>query len=208
MKPFSITFVEYEEDSIASLVLALVSLTPIFAVIGHASILLVKRDLQAITLFLGVLLCVVLNEVLKHILKEPRPIGSRKDGHGMPSNHSQLSFFFAVSLLLIWQRWKMEPVWRRFLSFAGISAACLVAFARVFHGVHSVAQISVGAIVGTLFAFVWDFITDKFLRPLFPKIQSLALCQYLYIYDGSQVENQLKFEYDNYTAQQKKQKKN
>jgi dolichyldiphosphatase len=116
MKPFSITFVEYEEGSLVSLLLALISLTPIFAIVGHASSILMKRDLQSIVLFIGALLCVVLNEVLKHTLQQPRPTGSvllhrlhmlegsRKDGHGMPSNHTQLSFFFAVSLILIWQR--------------------------------------------------------------------------------------------------------
>lgn len=101
MKHFSITFVEYEEGNLVSFLLAVISLSPIFAVIGHASSLLVKRDLFSICLFIGALGCALLNEVLKHILQQPRPTGSRKDGHGMPSNHSQLSFFFAVSVALV-----------------------------------------------------------------------------------------------------------
>lgn len=57
MKHFSITYVEYEEGNVISFLLAIISLAPIFAVIGHGSSLLIKRDLHSIALFLGALLC-------------------------------------------------------------------------------------------------------------------------------------------------------
>jgi hypothetical protein len=79
---------------------------------------------------------------------------------------------------------------------------------RVFHGVHSLDQVVVGAFAGGIFALLWFFVTQWMLRPLFPTLQSLPICQYFYIYDGSVVDNQLAFEYECYNNVKKQKKVN
>lgn len=101
MKIFDITYIEYRDNDNLSLLIAVCSLIPIFAILCHASkIFLVRRELFSITIFVGALLCAVLSDVLKAIIKEPRPEGSYKDGYGMPSNHTQLTFYYITVILL------------------------------------------------------------------------------------------------------------
>lgn len=45
---------------------------------------------------MGVVINAGVSEVLKFIIRQPRPQASAKDGFGMPSNHSSFVFFFAV----------------------------------------------------------------------------------------------------------------
>jgi len=207
MKPFSITYVEYEPGNLVSLAFAVISLAPILAVVGHASVLTVKRELSSIFLFLGVLLCVVLNEVLKHFLVQPRPQGSFKDGHGMPSNHSQLSFFYATSLTLLWrQRWRISDSWRIILSCLAYLIAFCVAFSRVFSGVHSLDQVVVGAVVGVCFALLWNLASQTIFQRFYTSLIELSICKYFYIYDDSCVPNPLLFEYLSYQQQYHKNK--
>lgn len=42
-----------------------------------------------------------LSKVIKAIVKEPRPVESKKPGYGMPSSHSQSIFYFASVLTVI-----------------------------------------------------------------------------------------------------------
>ena len=42
----------------------------------------------------------VLSKALKAVIKQPRPPGSKKGGHGFPSSHAQSLFFFLTILLV------------------------------------------------------------------------------------------------------------
>jgi dolichyldiphosphatase len=41
-----------------------------------------------------------LSKILKHVIKQPRPLGSLKGGYGMPSSHSQSIFYFLAVLAI------------------------------------------------------------------------------------------------------------
>jgi dolichyldiphosphatase len=82
--------------------------------------------------------------VLKHVINQGRPPGSPLSDPGMPSSHSLASFFLAIT-------W-MSVVGQRLL-FLGL--ATLVATLRIVCGFHTLAQIAVGAILGSIFGLVW-----------------------------------------------------
>jgi membrane-associated phospholipid phosphatase len=41
----------------------------------------------------------VLSKILKKLIREPRPAGSPKKDHGMPSSHAQSIYYFATVLI-------------------------------------------------------------------------------------------------------------
>jgi len=74
-KSFSLTHVRYDEGDLLGLGLAIASLVPIAAIVSLSTIVAVRRDVRTISLLGGLCVNEVLNEVLKRVFKEPRPVG-------------------------------------------------------------------------------------------------------------------------------------
>ena len=95
---------------------------------------------------LGCIVASFLTEnVLKRVINQGRPKGSPLSDPGMPSSHSLACFFLAFA-------------WMSFLAgheilFLGL--ATFVATLRVVCGYHTLAQISVGAVLGSVFGLSW-----------------------------------------------------
>lgn len=88
-----------------------------------------------------------LNRVLKAWFKEERPVKWTTDRthymyYGMPSGHAQDSAFIITFLHMFGA-----------LDIPATVLAALIMFERVYSGLHSVKQIAVGAMIGTLFAY-------------------------------------------------------
>lgn len=152
LRPFSLTFVSYEqEDPVYGWLFALSSLIPIFIVVMYCSIIGIRRDFQTAFALIGQLVSVVLNIVLKEVIAEPRPprIDERED-FGMPSNHAQFIFHFSTfyCLQLIFRTWKVSIFYRLFYSFVLIAMAVTVSFGRIYLGYHTYEQVGVGCLVG------------------------------------------------------------
>ncbi len=75
LKPFSITYIEYEQGDPISLVVSFSQLAPVFIVVGFAALCAFRRELALYFCFLGQLLDVALNQLLKVTIKQPRPFG-------------------------------------------------------------------------------------------------------------------------------------
>lgn len=123
---------------------------------------------------IGIFSNAILNLILKGIIQEPRPIFDNKkvsliktnakelffqngipfDMFGMPSGHAQLSFFTTVFVYLSLKHTN--------LFYFYLAYSLFICYQRVHFEYHSVSQIVVGAIVGSLFAyFVYHLATDK-----------------------------------------------
>lgn len=90
------TYVVYDSSSPHSFFLAYLTFLPVLIGFGLFNTVLLRRDLEAAYHCCGLLLSTALNNVLKRLIRQPRPTGSAKLGHGMPSDHAQFSFFFVV----------------------------------------------------------------------------------------------------------------
>eukprot|EP00980_Cylindrotheca_fusiformis_P019859 scaffold6968_cov91-Cylindrotheca_fusiformis.AAC.3 len=106
-----------------------------------------------------ILACFGTEHGLKPLWNQARPLNAPLADPGMPSSHSLASFFVAVA-------WSQVLSGKRILFF---SIAAVVASLRTICGYHTVAQISVGAILGMSLghewmAFMWKQCMAKLLR--------------------------------------------
>jgi membrane-associated phospholipid phosphatase len=110
----------------------------------------------------GVCLSFILNNILKGVIKQPRPEFNTKavsialqtnamryvlgyDLYGMPSGHAQTSFFITTFLYLV-----TRHVW---IAFSFLLLSLIVMCQRVVYNEHTILQVLLGAIVGILFGF-------------------------------------------------------
>lgn len=102
---FSLTCVTYpSSDGLVGQILALLSLTPPFAVCALTSSALIQKDIVAAFLLAGLVLSAAACSVVKKIVKQPRPArfddGSGESEYGMPSNHACFAWMMATFVLL------------------------------------------------------------------------------------------------------------
>jgi membrane-associated phospholipid phosphatase len=118
-----------------------------------ASILLL--DNSVIPLYYVVIgICGALfSKVLKNILKQPRPKASPKRGYGMPSSHTSAIAYFT---LLIYFKGP-AVITNRFhlllLNIAMVFYGVMACYWRITSHLHSVSQIAVGGLIGSIGAF-------------------------------------------------------
>ena len=125
---------------------------------------------------LGIILLVSawINVVFKDLLKQPRPFNLEpsigltvEHGYGAPSGHAQNSMSFWIPMA-VW----LEKLWprRRTLMWAGIIFfMLLIAFTRLYLGVHFPTDIFVGWILSGILLFIW-FIPGKRIEKLFTSL--------------------------------------
>ena len=111
---------------------------------------------------IGICLSFIVNNILKGIIKQPRPEFNTKevsialqtsavryilgyDIYGMPSGHAQTSFFITTFIYLVTRQ--------VLITFFMILLSIMVMFQRVIYNEHTISQVLVGAIIGILFGF-------------------------------------------------------
>lgn len=165
LKPLTISYVLYEENDLIGLGCALLSLTPIFAIVSFVTVIILRRDFQTIFALVGQLLSVLLNIILKNVIQEIRPsryseivIGDRLTSeYGMPSAHSQFLFHLATyyGMQLLFRSFPL-PKGFKLLYFCGaFTLAIAVSWSRIYLDYHTSLQVIVGGLVGMITGLVW-----------------------------------------------------
>lgn len=201
-KPFSLTYLLYDEGDLLGYVMCIFSLLPILIMFSYGILLMFRRELHILSLTLGQLLNDVICLWMKKWIKQPRPntavtLLGRFD-YGMPSQHSQFIFFCSAYLIccLIW-RMTLGPVSRLTGMVVLAFTSIIVAYSRVYLGYHSLVQVEAGAVLGSAFAIVWFWFTQRVLQPtVFGYIHSSRVFQYFYLRDSYPIPNVLKFEHE------------
>jgi len=142
----------------------------------------------------------VLNTVLKHAIKQPRPVALVRyhlGSYGMPSDHAQFMFFAAAYVVMFAAlRWG-QPGWARAVWGAGaVALAAVVSLSRVYLLYHSPEQILAGAIVGTFAGVAWYVVTELLLRPYFGSWAAHPLARWLLVRDCSDCKDVLVAEFE------------
>ena len=217
---FSLTHVEYARGDAVGFLCAGMSLAPVFLIVALVTAALARRDAHIAVALLGQLLNTAWNVMLKRLLRQPRPPFLHRGAspaavgfspHGMPSNHSQVVFFFAMywCTYLIYNS-NNRPAYRRGENDAqslppsrqpghlchsvvrpvAVVAipicAALVSWGRVYLTYHTPAQVIVGALVGAATGLVWYVVTWKFIAPtFFPRIEASYIGRGLGILDAT-----------------------
>jgi len=116
---------------------------------------LATRNRKAITqLIISLLLTWGVTDLLKITVARPRPfiagdavlIGKAPDGFSFPSQHASFSFTAATTAFLS----------QRTLGWIALIAAALVAYSRVYLGVHYWTDVLAGAVIGSAIAYGVD----------------------------------------------------
>jgi dolichyldiphosphatase len=109
----------------------------------------------------------VLNTILKGVIQEPRPMFDSKkvklmashakdyffqngipfDIYGMPSGHAQAAFFITVFLYLSLKHTN--------LLYLCIVFSLIICYQRVKFGYHSVLQVTIGSLIGSVIAYIF-----------------------------------------------------
>lgn len=176
-KSFGLTHVEYDATNPINKLLALFSLSPVFIMVMFATLIIFRRDFQTIFSVIGQLLCIGINLIIKHIIKQPRPIFHQKytsdnnigdisvveSEYGMPSNHSQFICHFATfySLQLLLKCWSLPVFYRLLYSIMLILLAAITSYSRFQLEYHSVEQVLVGCFVGAISGFTWYIVSNS-----------------------------------------------
>ncbi|TFK39774.1 hypothetical protein BDQ12DRAFT_603035 [Crucibulum laeve] len=152
-----LTHVLYDDSSFLSLGLALITLSPILLMASYAALAVQTREFIIIVMWAGQLAGEVLNYMLKHLIKQERPIQSIGNGFGFPSSHSQYMGYFSSFLIchLYFRHkfastgsWILDQLWRSLLYLGLLAWAGLVAYSRYHLGYHNAYQILWGLGIG------------------------------------------------------------
>ncbi|XP_063902486.1 dolichyldiphosphatase 1-like [Zophobas morio] len=200
LEALSLTLVEYVKGDFYGKTLALTSLLPLFLISSMATVIFIRRDLQTIFFFTGVILNELLNFILKTVYNQARPTftGYHHRGvyskAGMPSNHAQFVSFFAfyLSWFLVmkcetlkgWKILHIAVIWAP-------SVLCITS--RVYLRYHTLEQVLSGMFFGFIFFLIWASLTST-VRPSYGKLTALPLCRFFLIKDTSKVKNITEFE--------------
>ena len=208
-KPFSLTFVEYEEGDIIGLALAASSLVPVFIVVSALTTIFIRRDLHSIAFFVGLSLNYVSNACLKSYMAEERPraVSGRSvfNKYGMPSTHAQfMAFVAAYQCLFVAVRLShkggslVEWAWKAAWCAGNLCLAAVVIYGRVYLHYHTAEQVGYGAAFGAIAAAAWFALTHCALSPAaFPYLASTGAAEFLLVRDLTDIPHVMWFEYVN-----------
>lgn len=111
-----------------------------------------RRDRQTFKLVLGMMLCWLLNVILKDLIQQPRPFVTSSltpmlipSGTSFPSGHAQTGAFFWTSVALIYSQ-----TWLRVVAAVSILG---VGLCRIYLGVHYPHDVVAGWLLGGALAY-------------------------------------------------------
>ncbi|KNZ75141.1 Dolichyldiphosphatase 1, partial [Termitomyces sp. J132] len=131
------------DESLVSLSLALITLSPILLMASYAALAVQSREYIIIVMWAGQLASEGFNWLLKHVMKEARP-GGIGNGYGFPSSHSQYMAYFG-SFLMCHMYFR-----HRFATTGVLFFDQLWRTHRYYLGYHSTSQVLWGVGIGIL----------------------------------------------------------
>lgn len=120
---------------------------------------LLRHDAKALWIVLGANLNVGLSITLKRILNQERPSTSKSDP-GMPSSHAQSIFFIVFIVNLSMMEWLGMNGFTITLAGILLALGSYFTWLRVSQQFHTISQVVVGAVVGSLFSNLWFWLWD------------------------------------------------
>ncbi|GAM26010.1 hypothetical protein SAMD00019534_091850, partial [Acytostelium subglobosum LB1] len=198
-----LTTVHYDMNDPQGLIWAYITLIPLIIVVSVATLVIFKRDLRTGSLLGGLLVSEAINYVLKKSIKEGRPTHIqqlRKKSYGMPSDHAQFMFFFAllVTMFMVKNKTKICKHIKRVLIVVLFTLALAVAYSRVHLGYHTDRQVAYGSVIGMTLAMIWYGVTEYIFVPfIFPLLADSPIGRYFYLRDTTLIPNLMQFEYNN-----------
>ncbi|KAE8685981.1 Lipid phosphate phosphatase epsilon 2 [Hibiscus syriacus] len=118
-------------------------------------VILWRHDAEALWMAMGSIVNALLSVALKRVLNQERPVAGVKSDPGMPSSHAQSIFFtvvFTIASILEWMGVNELSV---SISVLALAFGSYFSWLRVSQKLHTINQILVGAVVGSIFSVLW-----------------------------------------------------
>ncbi|KAJ7944250.1 lipid phosphate phosphatase epsilon 2, chloroplastic-like [Quillaja saponaria] len=122
---------------------------------SFGALILWRHDAEASWVVMGSIINSVLSGALKRILNQERPVSAKSSSPGMPSSHAQSIFFivmFVITSILESQGINEVTV---IMSGLFLAFGSYLSWLRVSQQYHTVSQVAVGALVGSIFYILW-----------------------------------------------------
>ncbi|XP_045829656.1 lipid phosphate phosphatase epsilon 1, chloroplastic-like [Trifolium pratense] len=133
-----------------------------------------RHDAEALWFAGGSILNAMFSMSLKHILNQKRP-SSLKSDPGMPSSHAQSIFFTVIFIIL--SSIKLLTINELTITSSSLALAfgSYFSYLRVSQKLHTVSQVIVGAVIGSICSILWyclwnALMLDAFVSSLWVRI--------------------------------------
>ena len=131
-----------------------------------ALLLLIKNKKIGLSIFSNIVIITILNQLLKRILRRPRPTEFRIDeetGYSFPSGHSMVSMAFYGYLIYLIYRY-IENKYIKWLLIVLLSILiCLIGISRIYLGVHYTSDVLGGFLLSISYLVVYISLIKKIL---------------------------------------------
>ncbi len=123
-----------------------------------ALLLLIKNKKIGLSIFSNIVIITILNQLLKRILRRPRPTEFRiveETGYSFPSGHSMVSMAFYGYLIYLIYRY-IENKYIKWLLIVLLSILiCLIGISRIYLGVHYTSDVLGGFLLSISYLVVY-----------------------------------------------------
>ncbi|PIN15770.1 Dolichyl pyrophosphate phosphatase [Handroanthus impetiginosus] len=143
------------------------SLSKWFVAVLFSALILLRHDAEALWAAMGAVLNAILSIALKKVLNQERPTSTLRSDPGMPSSHAQSIFYTIAFLNLSIVEWYAMNILTTTLSGFFFILGSYFSWLRVSQKLHTLGQVIVGAVIGTLFSIFWFWSWNSFVLNLF-----------------------------------------
>lgn len=131
-----------------------------------ALLLLIKNKKIGLSIFSSIVIITILNQLLKRILRRPRPTEFRiveETGYSFPSGHSMVSMaFYGYLIYLIYRYIKNKYIKWSLIVLLSI-LICLIGISRIYLGVHYTSDVLGGFLLSISYLVVYISLIKKIL---------------------------------------------
>ena len=130
-----------------------------------ALLLLIKNKKIGLSIFSNIVIITILNQLLKRILRRPRPTEFRiveETGYSFPSGHSMVSMaFYGYLIYLIYRYIKNKYIKWSLIVLLSI-LICLIGISRIYLGVHYTSDVLGGFLLSISYLVVYISLIKNF----------------------------------------------
>ena len=131
-----------------------------------ALLVLIKNKKIGLSIFSNIVIITILNQLLKRILRRPRPTEFRiveETGYSFPSGHSMVSMaFYGYLIYLIYRYIKNKYIKWSLIVLLSI-LICLIGISRIYLGVHYTSDVLSGFLLSISYLVVYISLIKKIL---------------------------------------------
>lgn len=121
-------------------------------------VLFIKNKKMGGMIASNVVLCSVINTIIKHIFLRPRPVGIKlieQGGYSFPSGHSMMAVaFYGLLIYIIWNT-KWKNVWKIFTTTLLVILILLIGISRIYVGVHFASDVIAGLSISLSYLIIF-----------------------------------------------------